>query len=54
MPDNDGIDVLYVLIRRFVGGAARIYVEAIAKWTESDDQSYMSSWVSQAGQATMW
>ena len=41
--NNEGIDILYFVVARYVEGLRRIYVEAIAGWTENEILNYTSS-----------
>jgi len=42
-PDTKGIDILYLLVRRRIGGVYTLVIEAIANWREVGDLDYVSS-----------
>jgi len=41
--DDEGVDVLYILVRRVVAGVKKLYLEAFSDWTDFDEQQYLSS-----------
>lgn len=43
MPDDDGLDVPYLLVERNVGGVRRLYLEAMPGWVEGQKWQYVSS-----------
>jgi hypothetical protein len=40
--NNDGVDILFMVTARYVQNVRKIYVEALADWTENRTQLYMS------------
>jgi hypothetical protein len=50
--DDKGFDVLYVLVRRNVNGAQKLYLEAFSDWTDFNNQQYLSSHVVQINTGT--
>ena len=41
--DNDGLDVLFILVQRNVNGVQKLYLEAFSDWTDFSEQEYLSS-----------
>lgn len=44
-PDNSGMDVVYLVVRRKVEGVDKLFLEAIANWSEGASWDYTSSTV---------
>jgi hypothetical protein len=49
MVDNNGVDTLYMVVRRRIGGARKLYIEQVRNWTETGVNVYMHSFVVKAG-----
>ena len=47
LSNQDGVDILFMIVRRRVNGVANLYIEAIPSWTVSDEWSYLTSSVTQ-------
>lgn len=41
--DEDGLDILYLLVQRNINGTKKLYLEAIAGWTDANTWDYMAS-----------
>ena len=41
--DNNGMDILYILVQRTVNGIQKLYLEAFSDWTDFNQQEYLSS-----------
>ena len=44
--DENGIDILFILIRRTIDGVEKLFIEAFSEWTDSIAQNYMASFLS--------
>ena len=46
LSDEDGVDILFMLVKRNIGGVSKIYLEAIPDWTVSRGWSFLQSSIS--------
>ena len=43
MPDAEGLDVLFIAVRRVIQGVKKLYVEAFRDWSETEAWNYVNS-----------